>query len=43
MAQSMLLPAIVLLLGLVAVLFFATPQHMRRAEAARESSRPAHS
>jgi EmrB/QacA subfamily drug resistance transporter len=43
MAQSMLLPAIVLLLGLVAVLFFATPQHMRRAEVARESSRPAHS
>ena len=31
MAQSMLLPAGVLLLGLVAVLFFATPRHMRPA------------
>jgi fucose permease len=41
MAQSMLLPAIVLLAGLVAVLFFATPRHMRRAEVAAESSRPA--
>jgi EmrB/QacA subfamily drug resistance transporter len=29
MAQSMLLPALVLLVGLVAVLFFATPRHMR--------------
>jgi EmrB/QacA subfamily drug resistance transporter len=29
MAQSLLLPAVVLLLGLVAVMFFATPRHMR--------------
>jgi EmrB/QacA subfamily drug resistance transporter len=29
MAQSLLLPALVLLVGLVAVLFFATPKHMR--------------
>jgi EmrB/QacA subfamily drug resistance transporter len=29
MGQSMLLPAAVLVLGLVAVLFFATPKHMR--------------
>jgi MFS family permease len=29
MAQSLLLPALVLLLGLVAVMFFATPRHMR--------------
>jgi EmrB/QacA subfamily drug resistance transporter len=29
MAQSMLLPAAVLVLGLVAVMFFATPRHMR--------------
>jgi EmrB/QacA subfamily drug resistance transporter len=29
MAQSMLLPAVVLVAGLVAVLFFARPQHMR--------------
>jgi MFS family permease len=29
MAQSLLLPALVLLVGLVAVLFFATPHHMR--------------
>ncbi|HET8616608.1 MAG TPA: DHA2 family efflux MFS transporter permease subunit [Actinomycetales bacterium] len=29
MAQSMVLPAVVLLVGLVAVLFFATPRHMR--------------
>ena len=30
MAQSMLLPAVVLLVGWVAVLFFATPRHLQR-------------
>jgi hypothetical protein len=34
MAQSLLLPAVVLLIGLAAVLFFATPRHMRRDEPA---------
>lgn len=35
MAQSLLLPALVILIGLVASLCFARPAHMRRPEAAR--------
>jgi len=33
MAQSMLLPAAVIVLGLIAALFFATPGHLKRAAA----------
>ncbi|MEI8407556.1 MULTISPECIES: hypothetical protein [unclassified Kribbella] len=34
MAQSLMLPAAVLLLGMLAVLLFAKPQHMQRAPTA---------
>jgi EmrB/QacA subfamily drug resistance transporter len=40
MAQSLLLPAAVVLIGLVAVLCYAAPQHMRRAPAATEEPAP---
>jgi EmrB/QacA subfamily drug resistance transporter len=39
MAQSLLLPAVVLVVGLVAVLAFSTPAHLRR-ESARKETQP---
>jgi hypothetical protein len=35
MAQSLLLPAAVLVVGLISVLGFTTPAHLRRTEQAR--------
>ena len=40
MAQSLLLPAVVLVIGLVAALCFATPHHLRRETADREATAP---
>ncbi|WP_219413972.1 DHA2 family efflux MFS transporter permease subunit [Pseudonocardia nigra] len=40
MAQSLLLPAAVLVIGLVAVLCFATPEHLRRPQTARRTPAP---